>query len=170
MGINKFPNYNELILNKACLSTTADATNVITVGNVAVAAVTYANGTAINALSADSWTDVQDINLGVPFVFQITTHSTRNALLEVLLDAETAGDYVRAQWELDGVAVMDITVGPSKSQKVYGFGLEVSAVSVPSFPMFAKSRFRVRLYKHGTIDQAGSLIGIGAIRYQEVTI
>lgn len=161
---------NELVLSKACLSATADATNVITVGNVKVAAVSYANGGAIDALSADSWTDVQDINIGTPFQFQIYTASAANNFLKVVLGNETAGDYVRVQWELDGTAVLDITVGPNKTQSLVPILYEAPAAGTPAMVLFAKSRFRVRIYKHGTIAEAGSSINCGAIAYQEVTI
>jgi len=162
--------YNELVLSKACLFIAADATNIITVGNVRVPAVAYADGASIDALSADAWTDVQDVNLGTPFQFQIGTAPSSIGFLYIILAAETAGDYVRVQYELDGTAVMDITVGPSKTQTVYGLFAGAWATNVPCFPMFAKSRFRVRLYKHGTIDQGGSVIRTGVIFYQEVVL
>ena len=166
--------FNELILNKACLQNAADATNIITVGNVEIPGVAYANGSAINALSADVWTDVQDINPGDgnPFKFQIRLVQVGSVMTPfgISLGAETTGDYIRAQWELDGVVVMDITVGPSKAQSVRGLAPNVATLNDFIFPEPATSRFRVRLYKHGTIDQAGSVIGIGAIRYQGVTL
>lgn len=160
--------YSELVLSKACLLSVADATNIITVGNVLIAAVTYANGAAIDALTPDDWTDVVDINLGVPFQYQFYNGQGAYPFI-INMDAETVGDYVRAQLEIDGVVVADFTVGPSKYQAIvmpmypnYGAGMS-------NMVMFAKSRLRIRLFKHGTIDNASSYIKIPLINYQEVT-
>lgn len=167
MGITKSSAASRQAIKMAVanVTTAADATNVITVGNVLVSAVTYANGGAINALSADAWTDIQDINLGKPFVFQIRYGT--NGFGYISMGGETVGDYLSAQYEVDGIVVLEITVGPNKSQAV-SFLNTYNLTTSHSFPFYANSRFRVRLYKHGTIDQAGSNANFGAILYAEV--
>lgn len=167
MGITKSSAASRQAINMAVANVinAADETNVITVGNVLVSDVTYANGGAIDALSADAWTDIQDINLGKPFVFQI--RYTVNGFSYIDMKAETVGDYLRAQYEIDGIVVLDYTVGPNKSQVVSFLNTD-HVQTANSFPFYANSRFRVRLYKHGTIDQAGSTASFGAILYAEV--
>lgn len=160
--------YNELVTSKFCLQTAADATNIITVGNVKIASVIYATGADINALAADAWTDVVDINLATPFRFQFI--ETANGTVMLNMAAETVGDYVRVQIEIDAAAVLDFQCGPSKSQYIRALQEGVSATNLPSIPQFAKSRLRLRAYKHGTIDQAGSYLNFPAIYYDEVIL
>jgi hypothetical protein len=167
MGISKYPEFNEPILVSMCVDTVADATNIITIGNVDVAAISYANGGAIDALSADAFTDVVDINLGSPFVFQFANVSSADHQAEIVMGAETAGDYVRMQYELDGNAILDITVGPSKTQTVLSSTITTSELGIP---YYAKTRLRIRLFKHGTIAEAGSTIKIGGILYRGVSL
>jgi hypothetical protein len=163
--------YNELKPSQARCDYAAEATNIITVGVPTIAAITYVNGAAINALPEDTWTDLQDINLGAPFLFSILAQPTYVCHAYVELGAETVGDYLRLQWELDGDAIMDITVGPSKVQMVYLpiVGVAPSS-SNRSIPQFANSRFRTRAYKHGTIDAVASIAGLGAIHYLPVRL
>lgn len=165
--ISKYPAFTVPVLSKMCVDVAADATNLITVGNVDVATVSYANGAAINALDPDAFTDVQDINLGVPFIFQLANVLGAAHQAQIVMGAETAGDYVRMQYEIDGTAVLDITVGPSKTQTV--LSTNTTASSLGNF-FYAKSRVRTRLFKHGTIDVVGSTINIGGITYYEVKL
>jgi hypothetical protein len=160
--------YNQLKFSELLAENAADATNIITVGHNWVAAVDYADGTAINALAADSFTDVQDINLGTPFWYQFVYNT--NTWLYINVAAETAGDYVRAQIELDDVAILDISVGPSKAQFVHFPSYLAVAASVKTIKEFAAKRLRTRLYKHGTIDQAGSFIHIGQLNYWKCAV
>jgi len=162
--------FTEPIVTKGNLLSSADAANIITVGNVQIPEVAYANGTAIDVLAPDTWTDIQDINLGTPFRYQFLGHQTGQFPLKINLAAETSGDYVRAQIEVDGAVVIDISVGASKAQTVGGVRAAVSGNSTPFGINYAKSRVRTRLWKHGTIDQAGSYVYAGKIVYEEVTI
>ncbi len=163
--------YNQLLMSKACLDVVADALNIITVGNVKIPAINYASGSAIeSALTADTWIDIQDINLGSPFLFSIIV-TGGGSFSDVVNDAsETEGNYLRLQWEQDGIVILDFKVGVGKNQSVCPpAGSVITTTNTPSIPFFVKSRFRVRAYKHGTFSIAGSKLRSGEIRYIQVT-
>jgi len=143
-----------------------DATNIVTVGTARKTAEVSYNMAAIEAWTGDAWTDLVDINYGSPFLIQFDRIGY--GIVYCLLDAETVGDYVRWQVERDGVVIFDCQIGPNKRQDIVA--ISDDPTFTPTWPFLCQSRFRIRAYKHGTIDAGLTSAGIAEYVYQGVSL
>ena len=157
----------------------------LTVGHAYIAAISYADGAAIEAaLTGGAWDDLVDINPGVPFEFTLKS-GTINVADERFLRArvasdETNGDYLRLQIEIDGTVELDFTNTSNNTDNIDNYWMPtIAGWSVywnaslahyfTSTKHNANSRLRIRAWKNGTFDGA-SYLYMAAIRYNKITV